>query len=102
VLRTSRVPCWPESSRVDQQTMPTLVELVVPFKPYTQIAEVVGGLTKLVRLLEMQADATPWTRMPKKLESKSKLGQRDLFSEIAAAALACAIPVARADKASSC
>jgi hypothetical protein len=80
--------------------VPTLVELVVPLEPCTWIDMVVGGLTKSARLLEMQAEAPPSTRMSK--ETESIIGQRDLSSEIAAAALARAIPVARADKASRC
>jgi hypothetical protein len=48
----------------------------------------------------MQAAAPPSTKMLK--ESESKIGQRDLSSEIAAAVLARAIPGARANKASRC
>jgi hypothetical protein len=55
---------------------------------------------KWARLLEMQADAPPSARMSK--ESESKMGLRGPSSEIAAAALARAIPVARADNASRC
>jgi hypothetical protein len=100
VLCTSKVCCWPESSRIDQQTVPTLVELVVPLKPFTWMDDVVGGLTKSATLLEMQADAPPSTKMSK--ESESKIGRRDLSSKTAAAALARAIPVASANKASRC
>jgi hypothetical protein len=62
--------------------VPALVELVVPLKPFTRMDDVVGGLTKSARLLEMQADAPPSTKMSK--ESKSKIGWRDLYSETAA------------------
>jgi hypothetical protein len=99
-LRTFKARCCPESSRMDQRTVPTLVELVVPLKLFTQMDEVVGGLTKSARLLEMQADAPPSTKTLK--ESKSKIVRQDLSSETTAAALALAIPVARADKASRC
>jgi hypothetical protein len=42
--------------------VPTLVELVVPLKPFTRVVDVLGGVTKSERSLEIQAVAPPSTR----------------------------------------
>jgi hypothetical protein len=70
--------------------VPTLVELVVPLKSFTRVVDVLGGVTKSERSLEIQAVAPPSTSMSK--ESESKIARRDLLFETAA--LARAIPVA--------
>jgi hypothetical protein len=76
--------------------VPTLVELVVPLKSFTRVVDVLGGVTKSDRSLEIQAVAPPSTSMSK--ESESKIARQDLLFKTAT--LARAIPVAIAVRAS--
>ena len=81
-----------------QITVPTLVELVVPLKPFTRTEEAIGGLMKSDRELEMHEVAPPSTRMSK--ESESKIARADSLEEVAAWART--IPAVIADRARTC
>jgi hypothetical protein len=98
VFLTSRVRLWPELSRTDHRTVPSLVELVVPLNPLTQILDFLGGLMKSDRLLEIHDAVAPLSTSMLN-ESELKMTQWDPLSETAA--LARARPVASADSASN-